>query len=100
VEIRFRRKQDQRCYEQFAVARRRWGEKIARLYIRRVNILAACQSMADLSTFPQLRFHSLKGARQGQYALDIDERMRLILSVGDDAKTIVVVEEVSKHYGD
>jgi hypothetical protein len=26
--------------------------------------------------------------------------MRLILSFGDDTKTIVVVEEVSTHYGD
>jgi toxin HigB-1 len=76
------------------------GREDRATYVRRVNILSACQSVADLLTFPQLRFHPLKGPRQGQYALDIDERMRLILSFGDDTKTIVVVEEVSTHYGD
>jgi proteic killer suppression protein len=98
LEIRFRRKKDLKCYQQLQEATRRWGEATARRYIQRINELAACQSAADLSQFPQYRFHPLKGPRTGQYALDLDAHQRLIVSFEDAAMTIVVIEEVSKHY--
>lgn len=95
MEIRFRHAKDRRCYERLKEGTRRWGEKVARRYVQRINILAACESAVDVKTFPQLRFHPLKGERKGQYAVDIDEYLRL-----DEAMTIVVIEGVSKHYED
>lgn len=44
--------------------------------------------------------HALKGDRQGQCSLTLVGRWRLIITVRDEAMTVVRVEEVSKHYGD
>jgi len=45
-----------------------------------------------------LRLHQLTGDRQGQWALDLTERWRLV--VGVPAPDTVMIEEVSQHYGD
>ena len=90
----------QRCYQRITDGTRKWGEKTARRYIQRINILYAVKAANELSSFPQLRFHPLKGDRQGEYALDLDNVWRLVVSFDDDGMTIVTVEEVSKHYGD
>ena len=44
-----------------------------------------------------LRLHPLTGDRQGQYALTLTGRWRLILTVAGDT---AIIEEVSSHYGD
>ncbi len=90
----------QRCYENSAVATRRWGAAVARRYVERVNILNACESVDDLYQMPSLRFHALKGDRAGQYALSLAERARLIVSFPEKGRKSVRVEEVSQHYGD
>ncbi len=99
MEVWFRDDTLRRCYEHHKEAAKRWNEKVARRYVQRINILRACQSMADLSTFPQLRFQPLKGRMQGRYAIMLDGFWRLILSF-DKADQRVCVEEVSKHYDD
>ncbi len=49
MEVRFRTKRLQRCYESQKAAQRQWGTKIARKYVERVNILIASRSTADLA---------------------------------------------------
>jgi toxin HigB-1 len=100
VQVKFRTRQLQRCYESHAAATRRWGAPVARRYVQRINDLYAAESVEDLYRIPPLRFHPLKGDRQGQYALSLADRMRLIVSVTGEATPTVWVEEVSKHYGD
>jgi plasmid maintenance system killer protein len=78
----------------------KWGAKIARQYIARVNLLHAIRNAQDLRNFKALHFHALEGARAGQYAIRLDDAWRLIVSFDDKGMTIVRVEEVSKHYGD
>ena len=89
-----------KCYEQEKMRVKRWGKKIARRYVERVNILHASKSAQDLYEFPHLRFHPLGGDREGEHALDLDRTWRLILTFADERMTIVRVEEVSDHYGD
>jgi len=100
VQVKSRTRQLQRCYESHTAATRRWGATVARRYVQRVNDLHAAETVEDLYRIPPLRFHPLKGGRQGQYALSLTDRVRLIASVAGDAPPIVWVEEVSKHYGD
>ena len=97
MDVRFRNSVLQRCYEEQKKGVKRWNKKVARLYVRRVNLLFVCTSAQDLSTLPQLRFHPLKGDMKGRYAIDIDESWRLIVSF-DKTMQIVYIEEVSKHY--
>jgi len=100
VQVKFRTTQLLRCYESHTEATRRWGAAVARRYVQRINDLYAAETIENLYRIPSLRFHALKGDRQGQYALALTDRARLIVGVAGAPETIVWVEEVSKHYGD
>ena len=100
MDVQFRTNKLERCYREIAFATRTWGPKIARCYVDRVNRLHACRTADDLKGFLELRFHKLRGPREGYYALNLDGAWRLLVSFVDDTMTIVRVEEVSKHYGD
>ncbi|HEY2385489.1 MAG TPA: type II toxin-antitoxin system RelE/ParE family toxin [Candidatus Binatia bacterium] len=88
-----------RCYEDPKAGQRAWGATVARLFIRRVDQLAACANERDMRALRALRLHALAGKRKGQCAIDLDGFWRIILTFGA-TNEIVIVEEVSKHYGD
>ena len=87
------------CFEECGEAARVWGAHVGRRYIQRINVLLAAEAFQDLYTVRSLRLHPLKGDRTGQYAIDVTNRVRLILTYEEDVQTIRV-EEVSQHYGD
>lgn len=100
MQVQFRTAQLRRCYERLAEGSRRWGKAIVRCYVERINIFYACETPDDLSRILPLRFHPLKGDRQGQFGMVLQGRWRLIVSFPADPPKTVRVEEVSKHYGD
>jgi plasmid maintenance system killer protein len=100
VVVHFASSRLERCYRELRLARREWGQKVARTYIQRINTLWAARDGRDLFALKALDMHPLKGARSGQHAIRLGERERLIVAFEDDAWTIVRVEEVSRHYGD
>ena len=113
VQVRFRTGELEKAYKQQKIRVRLWGVEVAKRYVNRVDLLKAAKSKDDLFTLPQLRFHPLKGKRQGQYAMTLLGRMRLIVTFDEQANTATVVaeehaagaekatvEEVSKHYDD
>lgn len=59
----------------------------------------AAKNAQDLRTNPALKFHALVGPMAGLHALWIDAVWRMILRFEDKAQTVVMIEEVSKHYG-
>ena len=98
--VRFRSQLLEECYRQHRRGVREWGKEVAKRYIERINVLYRVKSAAELSAFPALKFHPLRGDRQGQFAIKLTGFTRLIVSFDDQAMTIVQVAEVSKHYGD
>ncbi|WBL37309.1 type II toxin-antitoxin system RelE/ParE family toxin [Tepidiforma flava] len=98
MDVEFRTEELRRRYLEPGEAERAWGRPVARKYIQRVDILRAAGSLAELAALASLRLHPLRGARAGQYALSLNDRWRLIVTV--DAAGIVRVEEVTNHYGD
>ncbi len=98
--VTFRTARLERCYTSSKVGQREWGDKVARRYIERVNILKASRSAAELSKVPSLRFHAMKGTKRGHHSITLVDRWRMEISFQDDALTIVRIEEVSAHYGD
>ena len=98
MQVRFRTAQLRRCYEQHREGVRAWGVEVARRYVSRINLLYVVETVTDLYKMKALRFHELKGDRQGEFALKLNLRMRLIVTF--PAAGVVQVEEVSKHYGD
>ena len=99
MDVRFRTTALRRCFEEPKAGQRAWGATVARLFIRRVNQLGACMCEYDLRALKALRYHALAGKRKGQFAVDLDEFWRIILTHGT-TKEILIVEEVSKHYDD
>jgi len=100
VVVRFATGRLERCYRELRMAEREWGPKVGRTFIQRINTLWAAKDGRDLFVLRSLDLHPLKGDRKGQFSIRLGERERLIVTFEDDARTIVRVEEVSRHYGD
>ena len=88
-----------RCQESFREASRQWGPVVGRQYIRRIETLQAVAEFNDLMRITTLRLHALRGDREGEYALTLHGRWRLILRP-DHANNRLIVQEVTNHYGD
>lgn len=100
MNVKFRSDRLRKCYEDERTRKKKWGEKIGRSYVKRVDALYAAPDARALRALRSLDLHALKGDREGQYALRLDDFYRLIVKFEDRAMTLVSVEEVSKHYGD
>ena len=99
MQIEFRTHRLRSCYVDSSAGAREWGDKVARRYIERVNVLKAAKSADDLYKVVPLRFHPLKGDRQEQHSITLVDRWRMVVTFRDDALTVVRIEEVSAHYG-
>ena len=75
---------------------------IAENYIKRINAIQASACFADLEKLPQLNFHLLHHDREGQFAINLTGRARLIVTkhVLDGTETIGIEEVDPEHYGD
>jgi proteic killer suppression protein len=100
VEIRFRTNKLQRQYERFSDAAQAYGQQVGRKYIQRINIIKHARDIEELEQLPGLGCHPLKGNRTGQWAIKLTGFYRLIFTLEGEQLEIVLVEEVSKHYGD
>lgn len=100
MQVTFRTARLAECYTNSKTAQREWGDKVARRYIERVNILKVSRSAAELHKIAVLRFHPMKGNKEGRHSITLIARWRMEVSFQDEALTIVRVEEVSPHYGD
>lgn len=98
--IEFRKKKLEKCYCESRVASKTYGDDVARRYIQRINIIKQVRNLEELLQLPGLDGHPLKGDRKGQYAIKLTGFYRLIFTLKGEALEIVLIEEVSKHYGD
>lgn len=97
MEVRFRSRRLERCFEQTNEAVRTWGPEIGRRYVTRVDALLKAERVARLYEIRALDFHPLTGDRRGLYAIRLSGRWRLIISVQGDRE--VMVEEVVDYHG-
>ncbi len=100
MEIRFKTKKLEKQYTHSKEAEKAYGRDVSKKYIQRVNILKSAKSFDDLSKIPMLKFHPLKGSRQGEFAIKLTGFYRLIITNDGDIFDIARIEEVSKHYDD
>lgn len=98
MKVTFRKKKLEKCYEESQKAIREFGPEVGRRFILRVNIIKSADDLEALKKQRPLRCHELKGDRQGQWAINLTDRYRLIFSLQGDNLEIVQIEEVSKHY--
>jgi proteic killer suppression protein len=100
LEVRFRTRHLEQCYLESKVAIREFGAEVGRRYVQRIQIVRNTRSVGELRGLPGLRFHALKGSRDGQFAINLTGFYRLIVTLEGAELQIVRIEEVSKHYGD
>jgi len=100
--VRFRTRALQRRFEDGTEARKAYGDTVGRKYIQRIQLIKAARSLDEIMALPGLRCHQLKGNLAGRYAVDLTGFHRLIFSIGreDIGEDVVMIERVSKHYGD
>lgn len=71
---------------------------MGRKYVRTISALEDLPRWRDAFEQRSWRTHPLRGGRKGTFAVDLGDRVRLIVTPhGQDALT---VEEVSAHYDD
>ncbi len=97
MEVDFRTRRLERCFERLDLAIREWGPEVGDRYVERVRAIQRARGFEYLYGFRALGLHPLRGDRRGQYALRLTGRMRLIIERGDDPDTVIVVEVVDYH---
>ena len=97
VDVRFRTRRLERCFEHINFAVREWGPDVGSRYVERIRAMRRARAFEYLYGFRALDLHPLRGDRRGQYAIRLTGRMRLIVERGDDVETVIVVEVVDYH---
>jgi proteic killer suppression protein len=100
VIVKFKTRQLKACFQEYRKANQAFGDQVARRYIQRINIIQQTRSIDELTLLPGLHCHALKGNRKGQYAVNLTGFYRVIFRLTGNQLEIVMIEEVSKHYGD
>jgi plasmid maintenance system killer protein len=85
------------CYWNRSAAVRRWGPAAGTRFGRVIDALYSAADRLELGAIRSLRLHPLHGPRQGQWALVLHDRWRVVVTFEEDT---VRVEEVAQHYGD
>lgn len=98
MDVEFRNQKLQRWYKS-GKERRKLPTEVGQRYVQRVNALYDAADWSAIECFHSFHAHRLTGNREGQWALTLTGRWRLIVTVSDDGGA-VTIEEVSNHYGD
>ncbi len=99
LNVLFRTRRLERAYEESVRAIRLWGEPGVRKYITRIVELINARDFDDIKKLAALRAHPLRGKREGQWAIDMTDRWRLIVEPSAEGNEVTILE-VSRHYGD
>ncbi len=104
MELEYKNAKVEKYCRKKSEAVRKFGKKVGDKLHLRLTQLTAFETLADVPNTPPFRRHRLKDLREGQFAIDLTERYRLIIEPLngeiEDLKsiTIIEVEEVSNHY--
>ena len=87
----FRDKDTERLFERQQV--RKFGTEVQRVALRKLRILDAAMSLADLRVPPGNRLERLRGDRAGQHGIRINDQWRICFRWrGGDAYDVEIVD--------
>lgn len=81
---------------------RKLSKEIVKQYVKTVNYLKSVQRIEDLFFIKSLHYEKKKGDLKGTEAVWINDQYRLLFSSSPDENgtlVIVLLDEISKHYG-
>ena len=70
---------------------RRWSAEVQRAALRKLLVLDAAESLADLGAVPGDRLERLKGDRAGQYSIRVNDKWRICFVWQDGAADTVEI---------
>jgi proteic killer suppression protein len=75
------------------------SDPVVRAYRKRMQQIRAAADERTFYAMKSLRFEKLKGSREGQYSMRLNDQWRLIVELQGEAprKTVYVVEIVDYH---
>ena len=97
MDVEFRNQKLRRQYES-GKERRKYPPEVGRRYVQRVSALYDAADWSAIERFRTFHAHRLTGDREGQWALTLTGRWRLIVTVSGDVGPDAVVR-VSRHSG-
>lgn len=98
MEIEYRNNKLKKICTNNSAARKQYGQRMADLIHQRIQEIRAFDTVEELIQYGIGRCHPLKGNRQGQYALDLEQPHRLTFTVKHDIVQIAYIEEIVKDY--
>lgn len=83
MDLGFRRQGDVALFGDSRRLRHKYGPRCAERLVARLAQIRAAESLEVLCQLPQARCHQLVGDRVGQFSLDLEHPLRLIVEVAD-----------------
>lgn len=78
-----------------------YNEEVIVQFKKKVQILKLVESTQELKKFKGLRFKPLKGEKKGLYSIRINQAYRLEFKIiNEQTIEIILIEDLSNHYGD
>jgi proteic killer suppression protein len=84
MEVFFKAKQLQKTSSSEELLKREYGAENGRLVMRRLLVLRAANSLADVPRDKPERCHPLEGKRKGQFAVDAKHPFRIVFEPAND----------------
>lgn len=99
MRVRFATDELRQLFEDPDCAVPRLGRDVIRSYRKKVGFLVAAGSELDLRNYRALHFEKLRGDRQGQHSIRLNDQWRLILRLetDDEGRVLIVIDIVDYH---
>lgn len=76
-----------------------FGREIIKQYKKKVQLLVGLTKIEQLRQFRGLNFEPLKGDREDEYSIRLNDQYRLIFEIKSNHKIeVILINEISKHY--
>ncbi|HEC13398.1 MAG TPA: killer suppression protein [Acidiferrobacteraceae bacterium] len=82
MDISFKNKKTQKVFNSSTELTKKYGVRNARIIQRRMAVLQAAPTLADVPHRRPERRHQLEGKRQGEYAVDVEHPFRIVFKPG------------------
>ena len=96
--IQYRNNKIKKICTNNSAARKQYGQRMADLVQQRIQEIEASETVEEMIQYHIGRCHPLKGNRQGQYAVDLEQPHRLTFTVKHEIVQIAHIEEIVKDY--
>ncbi|MHC4443131.1 MAG: type II toxin-antitoxin system RelE/ParE family toxin [Planctomycetota bacterium] len=100
MEFRFSDAKLEKLYTS-GVGARNYPAGVVDSFLRRVRHIDAAKDERDLRVPVSVHFEKLKGDYEGKYSMRLKDRWRLVLRIViEEGRKVVVIDEITQHYGD